>query len=48
MSITKHWHDVLQATALIKPVKFGADWTLHAEVSIKQGISCCQQVALYI
>ncbi len=35
----------LQAMALIKRVNFGADWTLHAWVSVKQVISCSQQVA---
>ncbi len=47
MSITKKLaRRCLQGMALIKRVKFGADWTLHVQVSVKQVISCCQQVAL--
>ncbi len=36
----------VQARTLIERVKFGADWTLHVQVSVKQVISCFQQVAL--
>ncbi len=47
MSITKHWHvDVFRPIFFIKSVKFGADWTLHVLDSVKEVISCCQQVAL--
>ncbi len=47
MIISEYWPlKCLQGRTLTKYVKFGADWTLHVHVSVKEVISCCQQVAL--
>ncbi len=48
MIITEYWPLDVFRPVLLPNVKFGADWTLHVYVSVKQVISCCQQVAVYL